>query len=115
MTALYVAAAGALGVLARYGLTVALAGAWTVVAINLAGSFLLGLLVTAGGDLSEDARVALGTGFLGGFTTFSTFAVQVVGDADAGRTGAAGAYLAASVLGGLAAAALGWAVGRAVA
>ncbi len=115
MTVLYVATAGALGVAARYGLTVAITGAWTVVAVNVAGCFLLGLLATAGGDLSEDGRVALGAGFLGGFTTFSTFAVQVVGDVDAGRTGAAGAYVAASVLGGLAAAALGWAVGRSAA
>ena len=115
MTALYVAAAGAFGVLARWGLTVAVPGAWTVVAVNLAGCFFLGLLTTGGAGLSGDARVALGAGFLGGFTTFSTFAVQVVADADAGRTGAAGAYLAASVLGGIAAAALGWAVGRAAA
>ena len=115
MTVLYVAAAGALGVLARHGLTVAAPGAWTIVGVNLAGSFLLGLLVTAGTDLSSDARMALGTGFLGGFTTFSTFAAQVVGDVDAGRPGAAGAYVAVSVLGGIAAAALGWAVGRAAA
>jgi CrcB protein len=115
MMVVSIAVAGALGVLARYGLTAAVAGAWTVVAVNLAGCFGLGLLTTAGGDLSSDVRLALGTGFLGGFTTFSTFAVQVVADADAGRPGAAGAYLATSVAGGIAAAALGWAVGRAVA
>ena len=46
-TALLIALGGAAGVLARYGLTVWVQSIWTVVAINLVGSFLLGLLVTA--------------------------------------------------------------------
>lgn len=115
MTALLVAGAGAAGVLARYGLGVWIASIWTVVGINLAGSFLLGLLVTAGGGLSPDARTALGVGFLGGFTTLSTLTVQTVMEADGGRTGVAAAYLGVSVVGGLACAVAGYALGRAVA
>jgi CrcB protein len=72
-TALLVAAAGAAGVLARYGLSTIASGdglLWTTLVINVAGSFLLGLLV-AGEWGSESARTALGAGFLGGFTTYS--------------------------------------------
>ena len=75
---MFVAVAGAVGVLARYGLSVAVQSVWTTVAINIVGSFLLGLLVTLGDGLSSDVRLVLGVGFLGGFTTFSTFTVQVV-------------------------------------
>ena len=115
MTALYVAVAGTLGVLARYGISRATlhtdALIWSTVGINIAGSFLLGLLV-AGSWFDRDVREALGVGFLGGFTTFSTFSVQVVMDVDGGQPGRAFAYLAASVVGGLAAAAAGYALGR---
>ena len=51
-------------------------------------------------------------GFLGGFTTFSTFSVQIVLDVDAGEPGRAFGYLIASVVGGIAAAACGFALGR---
>jgi len=115
MTALLVAVAGAVGVLARYGLSVALQSVWTTVAINIVGSFLLGLLVTLGDGLSSDVRLVLGVGFLGGFTTFSTFTVQVVIETDAGHAGTAAAYLLASIVAGLAAAVLGYILGRALA
>lgn len=112
MTVLLVALAGALGVLARYGLGSAAAGPWTIVAVNVAGSFALGLLV--GSDWgSQQTRTALGAGFLGGFTTFSTFSVQVVQDVDAGDTTRALAYVAASVILGITAAAAGYAAARA--
>src|SRR3954465_9883382 len=110
MTALLVAAGGALGVLSRYGisrLTLHSEGLiWSTVGINIVGSFLLGLLV-AEDWFSRDVREALGIGFLGGFTTFSTFSAQIVLEVDGGNAGKAGAYLAASVVGGIAAATAG--------
>jgi fluoride exporter len=114
---LFVGLAGVAGVLARYAITKATIGSsaliWSTAAINLVGSFLLGLLVAAGW-FSRDAREAIGVGFLGGFTTFSTFSVQIVTEAEGGRTGTAAAYLLVSVAGGIAAAIGGYALGRAV-
>ena len=114
MAVLLVAVAGTAGVLARYGLTVWIQSIWTVAGINLAGSFVLGLLVHIGVDLPHDVRTALGVGFLGGFTTLSTLTTQTVLEADGGRAGLAAAYLAVNVLGGLIAATAGYALGRAV-
>ena len=115
MATLYVGIGGVLGVLSRYGisrLTLHHHGLlWATVAINVVGSFLLGMLV-AGGWFSRDIREGLGVGFLGGFTTFSTFSVQIVMEADAGETGAAAIHLVASVIGGIAAATAGYALGR---
>jgi CrcB protein len=114
---LLVAVGGVLGVLARYGIGRLTFGGeallWSTVGINLVGSFLLGVLV-AGGWFSRDVREALGVGFLGGFTTFSTFSVQVVLETDAGRPGRALVYVLVSVLGGIAAATAGYVLGRAV-
>lgn len=101
--------------LARYGITRLADGpdatVWSIVAINVAGSFLLGLLV-AESWFSRELRDALGVGVLGGFTTFSTFSAQVVLEADGGRPGRALAYVAASVFGGILAATAGYALGR---
>jgi fluoride exporter len=112
---LLVAIAGAAGVLARYGIGRATlhseALLWSTVAINLGGSFLLGLL-TASAWFSRDVREAIGVGFLGGFTTYSTFSVQIVLETDGGRPGTALAYLAISVVGGIACAVAGYALGR---
>ena len=115
MTALLVGLGGVCGVLARYGIGKATlhtdALLWSTVGINIVGSFLLGLLA-AEDWFSRDLREALGVGFLGGFTTFSTFSVQIVLDVDAGEPWRAVGYLIASVVGGIAAAACGFALGR---
>jgi fluoride exporter len=115
LTTVLVGGAGLAGVLARYGLSRLTlhseALIWTTVGINVVGSFLLGVLA-AEHWFSRDVREALGVGFLGGFTTFSTFSVQIVLDVDGGQSGKAAAYLVASVVGGILAAAAGYALGR---
>lgn len=115
MTTLCVAVGGLVGVLSRWGIyRVTLHGEaliWSTVAINIVGSFLLGLLA-AEHWFGRDLREGLGVGFLGGFTTFSTFSVQIVLEADAGEPNRAIVYLFASVVGGVLAAALGYAFGR---
>ncbi|HWX75424.1 MAG TPA: CrcB family protein [Solirubrobacteraceae bacterium] len=116
MTVLLLALFGAAGVLARYGLSSAVHGdalPWVTVAINVLGSFLLGMLVVAH-STSAVLRTALGVGFLGGFTTFSTFSVQAFLDVEAGEPLRALVLVSASVLAGLAAAAAGYYLGRAV-
>jgi CrcB protein len=115
VTALWVGVAGLGGVLARYALSMpfhAAALPWVTVAINVGGSFLLGMLVTAH-VFSAELRTALGVGFLGGFTTFSTFSVQAVLDVEAGEPGRALLYVGASVVLGIAAATAGYVLGRA--
>ena len=115
MTTLYVAAGGMLGVLARFGIgRLTLhheALIWSTVAINVVGSFLLGLLA-AEHWFSRDLREGIGVGFLGGFTTFSTFSVQAVLEVDAGEPARALVYVLASIVGGLLAATAGFALGR---
>jgi len=115
MTTLLVGLFGTVGVLARYGISRLTLHSewliWSTVGINIAGSFLLGLLV-AEHWFDRDLREAIGVGFLGGFTTFSTFSVQIVLEVDGGEPGRAVGYMFASVVGGIAAATLGYALGR---
>jgi fluoride exporter len=117
MTTAMVAVGGLIGVMARYGISRLTLHhetlIWSTVGINILGSFLLGLLV-AEPWFSRDIREAIGVGVLGGFTTFSTFSAQIVLEVDAGEPGRAALYLAVSVVGGIAAAAFGFALGRAV-
>ena len=88
MTTLFVAVGGLIGVLGRWGISRLTlhseALIWSTVGVNILASFLLGLLVAEdwfGGDMRE----GLGVGLLGGFSTFSTFSVQVVLEAEAGE------------------------------
>jgi CrcB protein len=111
VTVLLVAAGGLIGVLARYGLGTTISAddqPWMIFAISMAGSFMLGAVLTCGGQLSEPVRTGLAVGFCGGFTTFSTVTVQVVLDARNGDASFALVYLAASIGGGLIAAGLGY-------
>jgi crcB protein len=79
--------------------------------INVAGSFLLGLFATLAMSLtwSDNARLLIAVGFLGAFTTFSTFAFESLSLLQQGRQqfALAAAYLLGSCALGLAAAALG--------
>lgn len=73
-----VALGGAVGSLARFAITEALDGAGAVpsgtLAVNLLGALLIGLVTAS--VASESWRTAIGTGVLGGFTTYSALAVQ---------------------------------------
>ncbi len=113
---LLVAAGGVVGVVARYALGTTVSHEtlpWMTVAINVTGSFLLGLLTASGDGLPSEARTALSIGLLGGFTTFSTFSVDVLKQIEAGEAVKALVYVFASVVLGIGAAALGYYAGRA--
>lgn len=105
---------GGLGAAARYLLSLALMHPrfpYATIAINLAGSLLLGVLLGAAAnrDVPSVLVTTLGTGVLGGFTTFSTFSVEAADLFRSGRPIAAAAYLLISTAGGLLAAAVGYA------
>lgn len=112
---IWIGALGAAGSLARYGVTLAAqrwAGPdlpWGTLAVNVVGSALLGAIyeLAARQGWSEEVKLALGTGFLGGFTTFSAFSVETLRLLEAGRTAEALGNAAGNLVLGLAAAALG--------
>jgi CrcB protein len=106
MNVLMVAAGGALGATARYAtglVATRLFGhgfPWGTMIVNVLGSFLMGVLIgwllaRAAGD--QLVRLFLATGVLGGFTTFSAFSLDAVTLWERGETGAAAAYVTASV------------------
>ena len=111
----WVALAGALGALSRYGLhglvqsrTSTLFPRGTVL-INLTGSFLFGLLagLVIYQGLDPDVRVVVGTGFLGAYTTFSSFSYETLGLLEDGLPRDALLNAMGSVAAGLAAATAG--------
>ena len=108
MSFVLVAIGGLAGVLARYGITRATlhsdALIWSTVGDQRRRLVLPRPARRRRPGFSRDLRDAVGIGFLGGFTTFSTFSAQIVLEVDGGRTGTAAAYLVASVAGGIAAA-----------
>ena len=120
MAYLLAALGGAVGALARWGLESALPHSpggwpWATLLVNLVGCLLIGVLLAAllpRFPASPWLRPLLATGVLGGFTTYSTFAVDTVALVDAGRSAVAAAYIAASVLGGVLAVTAGLLLGR---
>jgi CrcB protein len=117
-----VAAGGALGAPARYGIALAVAVTpgtfpWGTFWINVSGSFVLGLLLAVLLErfpADRYLRPFLATGFLGAYTTYSTFAVETDLLIRNGHAGVALAYAGASLAVGLAAAAAGLRLGRAL-
>lgn len=96
MTLLLVALGGAAGAAARWATAQALPGRRATLLVNVAGSLLLGLLT----GVAPAPYALLGVGFCGAFTTFSTYAVEVL-------DGGGWRYAALTTAGSLAACALG--------
>nr|MDA3959856.1 fluoride efflux transporter CrcB [Planctomycetota bacterium] len=82
-------------------------------AVNVIGSALIGVVVAAWGE-HPIARMLIITGFLGGFTTFSSFSRESIELLQSGRSGLAALYIALSVLCCLIGAWAGFALGRAL-
>ncbi|HET8930819.1 MAG TPA: fluoride efflux transporter CrcB [Acidimicrobiales bacterium] len=120
---LEVAVAGAIGAPARYLLDGFVQDRvtgdlpWGTFAVNIIGSFLLGLLTGLGlhANLSDAATIALGTGFCGAFTTFSTFTFESSRLIESGDWRGAAINVIGSLAIGLVAAGLGLAAGLAIA
>ncbi|MEV6836909.1 fluoride efflux transporter CrcB [Streptomyces sp. NPDC051133] len=106
-----VAAGGALGACARYGLTLAWPTPpghfpWATFWTNVIGCAVIGVFMVVITEVWAAHRLVrpfFGTGVLGGFTTFSTYAVDIRRLVDAGRPGTGLAYLAATPAAALAA------------
>lgn len=123
MTYALVAIFGAAGAVSRYWVDGRISDLthgqfpWGTFVINVVGAFALGILVALTTErllLSPNWRVALGIGFLGSFTTFSTYAYESVKLAEDGAVGLALVNSVGMVALGLLAAALGLALGRTV-
>ncbi len=106
-TFLAIGAGGAIGAMSRHGvniLSVKIMGhgfPYGTLSVNLIGSFLMGVLVIIFATLwqpPEALRVLIITGFLGAFTTFSTFSLDFVTLIERHNYIAGGSYLAASVI-----------------
>lgn len=104
-----IAVGGALGALARFAAgrvwpRSGTAFPWTTLAVNLVGCALIGVLMVLVADLWTGRRLLrpfVGTGVLGGFTTFSTYAVDVQRLSTSGQLPTAVAYLVSTVVAAL--------------
>jgi CrcB protein len=123
MTYLLVALFGAAGAVARYAVDGWVSDAsrgqfpWGTLTINVLGAFALGVVVALTTErlvVGANWRIAVGIGFLGSFTTFSTYAYETVRLAEDGALGLAFANAIGMVVLGLLAASLGLALGRAI-
>jgi fluoride exporter len=118
-----IAAGGALGASARYGVASALPHGpsgwpWSTLLINLTGCLLIGVLMVLILEVWMAHRLVrpfIGVGVLGGYTTFSTYAVEAQQLIGAGRAGLALSYLVATAIAALVAVQLGITITRVVA
>jgi CrcB protein len=111
---------GALGALGRYGLSLLLPATptgfpWGIFLVNVSGCLLIGVLMVLVTEVWTGRRLLrpfLGVGVLGGYTTFSTYVVDIQRLVNAGAAGTALAYLAGTAVFALLAVWIGLTLGR---
>ncbi|WP_340387332.1 CrcB family protein [Paenibacillus sp. FSL E2-0151] len=116
---LYIGAGGFLGTLTRYAIQLGIPTVhggfpWAVLLINAMGSLFFGWFFTIAvpGKITPQLRLAIGTGFTGAFTTFSTFTLDIVRLSEGGEWISAAIYMIVSLLAGLLLCALGMSLGK---
>ena len=118
---LVIAVGGALGALSRYALGVWISNKWDqgfplhTFLINITGAFLLGflhILFIERLNVNPLWRLGIGVGFLGAFTTFSTFGYEVIALLEGGSFMTAGLYTLLSIVVGFTGVALGVGLAR---
>ena len=105
---LLVGAGGALGAIARYGVSVAVGRLWPMsfplgtLAVNVIGSTVMGMLIGSLArttpQMSNEIRLFIAIGILGGFTTFSSFSLDTITLIERGALTQAMLYIALSVV-----------------
>ncbi|MDQ3732620.1 MAG: fluoride efflux transporter CrcB [Actinomycetota bacterium] len=114
---LWVGLGAALGAPARYLIDRLVQGRhdslfpWGTLMVNVAGSFVLGVLTGAADALAPAMGAALGVGFCGALTTYSAFSYETLRLLETRTFFYAAANVLLALVGGFGAAALGWAVG----
>ena len=98
MNAIWVFLGGGMGAVLRWGLTSVAPAPWGTVGVNVLGSAILAGLLHPSVGLSDPAKLLLCTGMMGGFTTYSTFNLDVLSALQAGQAGAALATLLSTVV-----------------
>lgn len=116
-----IALAGGAGTALRHGVNVGMVRwlgpsfPWPTLTVNIVGSLLLGVVMELAGDreiAGVQAKLVLGTGLLGGFTTYSSFNLETLRLFEQGAYGRASIYLGATLIVCLLAGAAGIALGR---
>ncbi|MBM3670711.1 MAG: fluoride efflux transporter CrcB [Actinobacteria bacterium] len=120
MRFVWVGLAGAAGAVTRYSIGMLIGVErfpWATLLINVTGSFALGFVLTFFTErhLSPTVSAAISVGFLGAYTTYSTFAWEGFVLGRTHRVGTAAIYVAVSIVGGLAAAWGGYHLARSAA
>lgn len=102
---LFVAVGGFFGAIARFGISKWMNSRFpsmfpiATLFVNLTGAFLLGLMI--GKNMTHTFQLLFGTGFMGAFTTFSTFKLETIQLKIKGKWGLIGSYLFISYVGGM--------------
>lgn len=112
MMYMYIGIAGALGAIARYSIGVFMISEsgfpFATLLVNLTGCYALAFITSRTLPFSNNIKLAIGTGFLGSFTTFSAFSVETITMLENGKIGIAILYIILSIVGGIILSNIGW-------